>query len=110
MLLHNHGPAATGLISRFAPQITYRSTHAIPDRHRNHRCHPRVFIGVAELDPYPLTWPSVALLAELVKCERRIPWFRVLRGHNHVSPAMQINSEIDTLGPELLEWVRMGIW
>ena len=71
--------------------------------------HPPVFIGVAELDPYPLTWPSAALVAELVQRDRRIPWFRMLRGHNHVSPAMQINSEVDTLGPELLEFVRAQV-
>lgn len=69
--------------------------------------HPRVFVCVSEFDPYPLTWPSAALVCELVQCDRRIPWFRVLRGHNHVSPAMQINSEVDTLGPELLEFVRI---
>ncbi len=28
-----------------------------------------------------------------------------LRGHNHVSPAMQVNSEIDTLGPDLLDFI-----
>ena len=67
--------------------------------------HPRVFLGVAEYDPYPLTWPTAALVAELVQCDRQIPWLRMLRGHNHVSPAMQINSEVDTLGPELLEFV-----
>ena len=49
--------------------------------------------------------PTAALAAELVQCDKRIPWLRVLRGHNHVSPAMQINSEVDTLGPELLEFV-----
>lgn len=71
--------------------------------------HPRAYLCVAELDPYPLTWPTAALIAELVQRDRRIPpWVRVLRGHNHVSPAMQINSEVDTLGPELLEFVREG--
>jgi hypothetical protein len=29
----------------------------------------------------------------------------VLRDHNHVSPALQINSEVDTLGPELLRFI-----
>lgn len=70
--------------------------------------HPRVYLCVAELDPYPLTWPTAALAAELVQRDKRIPWMRVLRGHNHVSPAIQINSEVDTLGPELLEFVREG--
>jgi acetyl esterase len=68
--------------------------------------HPPVFVAVAEFDPYPLAWPSAALLAALVKCDRSMPRFEVLPDHNHVSPAMQINSAVDTLGPTLLEFVR----
>ncbi len=67
--------------------------------------HPPIFIAVAELDPYPLSWPSAALLGALVKCDRTMPWFKLLRGHNHVSPAMHINSEIDGLGPDLLDFI-----
>lgn len=67
--------------------------------------HPPIYLCVAEYDPYPLAWPSVALLDALVKVDRRMPWFRVLRDHNHVSPAMQINAEVDTLGPELLAFI-----
>jgi triacylglycerol lipase len=68
--------------------------------------HPPVFVAVAEYDPYPLAWPSAALVAALVKCDKKMPWFAFNRNHNHVSPAMQINSEIDGLGPELLEFVQ----
>lgn len=68
--------------------------------------HPPVFIAVAEYDPYPLAWPTAALIAALVKCDKKMPWFVRNRDHNHVSPAMQINSEIDGLGPELLEFVQ----
>ncbi|OFZ96331.1 MAG: hypothetical protein A3H35_11790 [Betaproteobacteria bacterium RIFCSPLOWO2_02_FULL_62_17] len=57
-------------------------------------------------DSHTATETTAAPVCELVQCDRRMPWFRVLRGHNHVSPAMQINSEVDTLGPELLEFVR----
>jgi triacylglycerol lipase len=67
--------------------------------------HPPIYIGVAELDPYPLAWPSAALLEALVRCDKTLPWFKLLRGHNHVSPAMQVNSEIDTLGPDLLDFI-----
>ena len=67
--------------------------------------HPPIYIGVAELDPYPLSWPSAALLAALVRCDRTLPWFKLLRGHNHVSPAMHVNSEIDMLGPDLLDFI-----
>ncbi len=67
--------------------------------------HPPIYIGVAELDPYPLAWPSAALLEALVRCDKTLPWFKLLRGHNHVSPAMHVNSEIDTLGPDLLDFI-----
>jgi arylformamidase len=68
--------------------------------------HPPVLVAVSEFDPYPLAWPSAALVAALVKCDKRMPWFILNRGHNHVSPAMQINAAIDGLGPELLEFVQ----
>lgn len=67
--------------------------------------HPPIFVVVAEFDPYPLAWPSAAMAAELVKCDKKIPWFKMLRNHNHVSPAMQINSEVDILGPDLLDFI-----
>lgn len=68
--------------------------------------HPPVLVAVSEYDPYPLAWPSAALVAELVKCDKRMPWFTLNRNDNHVSPAMQINSAVDTLGPELLAFVQ----
>jgi triacylglycerol lipase len=68
--------------------------------------HPPVFLAVAELDPYPLAWPTAALAGRLVKMDRRMPPMRRLTGHNHVSPAMQINSEVDALGPELLDFIK----
>ena len=68
--------------------------------------HPPVFISVAEFDPYPLQWSSPAFVAALVKCDKKMPWFVYSRNHNHVSPAMQINSEIDRLGPEIEEFLH----
>lgn len=68
--------------------------------------HPPVFVATAEFDPYPLAWPSAALITELVKCDKVLPRFKLLRDHNHVSPAMQINTEIDALGPDLLDFIR----
>jgi len=67
--------------------------------------HPPAYVTVAEYDPYPLAWPSVALASELVKCDKAVSWFRMLAGHNHVSPALQINSEVDDLGRDLLDFV-----
>ena len=68
--------------------------------------HPPVFVVSAELEPYYFAWPSVALVDALVRCDRRMPAFRVLPGHNHVSPVLLINSAIDALGPDLLKFIR----
>jgi len=67
--------------------------------------HPPVYIVVSEHEPYYFVWPSVALLDALVRCDHRMPGFRVLRNHNHVSSALQINSEIDDLGADLLSFI-----
>jgi hypothetical protein len=61
---------------------------------------------VTEFDPHSLQWSSPALLDAVFKCDKKMPWFIYSRDHNHVSPAMQINSEVDDLGPELLEFIR----
>ena len=67
--------------------------------------HPPVFVISSEYEPYYFAWPSVALLGALVKCDRRMPRHKFLPDHNHVSSALQINSEIDTLGPELIDFI-----
>ena len=68
--------------------------------------HPPAFIIASEHEPYYFSWPSVALLGALVRCDRRMPWHKFLPGHNHVSSALQINSEVDTLGPDLLQFIE----
>lgn len=68
--------------------------------------HPPVFIVTSELEPYHFVWPSIALVDALVKCDRKIPAFRLLANHNHVSSALQINCAIDDLGTDLLAFIR----
>ncbi len=68
--------------------------------------HPPVFIVSSEYEPYFFVWPSLALANALLKCDRKLPRFRYLPDNNHVSSAMQINSKIDTLGPDLLDFVN----
>lgn len=71
--------------------------------------HPRVLLTVSEHEPYYFQWPTLALAASLLKCDRRMPELRYLRDHNHVSSALQIGSEIDTLGSELVQFIsRVG--
>lgn len=67
--------------------------------------HPPVLLTTSEYEPYYFVWPSLALASSLMKRDRRMPWFRTLPDHNHVSPALQIGCEIDTLGAELLQFI-----
>lgn len=67
--------------------------------------HPPVFVISPEYEPYYFSWPSIALLGALLKCDRRIPWHKFLPDHNHVSSALQINCDIDSLGPDLLDFI-----
>jgi triacylglycerol lipase len=64
------------------------------------------FVSVAEFEPPDLQWSAPAFAAALMRVERRMPRFMYLTGHNHVSPAMQINLEGDTLGPEIIDFIR----
>jgi hypothetical protein len=66
---------------------------------------PRVLLTVSEYEPYYFQWPSIALAASLLKRTRRMPRFLTLPDHNHVSPALQIGGETDTLGDTLLEFI-----
>lgn len=67
--------------------------------------HPRALITTSEYEPYYYQWPSFALAAAILRRTRRLPRFLTLPGHNHVSPALQIGCEIDTLGRELLQFI-----
>lgn len=68
--------------------------------------HPPVLLTVSEYEPYYFQWPTLALAASLLKCDRHMPRLHYLPDHNHVSSALQIGCEIDTLGAELVEFVR----
>ena len=63
--------------------------------------HPPEFVISSGYEPYYFSWPSMALL----KCDRRIPWHKFLPDHNHVSSALQIDCDIDSLGPDLLDFI-----
>lgn len=67
--------------------------------------HPPILITISQYEPYYFEWPSLALASALLKCDRRVPWFRTLPEHNHVSCVLQLGCEIDTLGSDLLQFI-----
>jgi len=68
--------------------------------------HPPVLVSATEFDPWPLQWGTPALVEALAKCDKKMPWFVYSRNHNHVSPAMAINSAADDISDELLAFAR----
>jgi triacylglycerol lipase len=65
-----------------------------------------LFLVVAELDPPLMHVNAVELMRERLANGATLPQFQVLLGHNHFSPAMLFNSSIDTLGPNILEFIK----
>ena len=87
-------------VSKWAAMAPF--AHVAPD-------HPPVLLTVSQYEPYYFQWPTLALAASLLKCDRRMPELHYLPNHNHVSPALQIGCEVDTLGNELVEFIsRVG--
>lgn len=64
------------------------------------------FYTVSEFDP-PDFQRQVAWLVEAYTTRQgRWPRMMQLQGHNHLSSVLQIGSAVDTLGPELLQFIR----
>jgi acetyl esterase/lipase len=68
-----------------------------------------VFILVAENDVFNFQLAATKLIAEVTAHQRKAPWFKMLHGHNHVTPLFSIDTDDPTVGPELIEFVRRYI-
>lgn len=64
------------------------------------------FVVVAELDPGFIEAPAVELMARICAREQACPHFVNLRGHNHISSALSLNSGDESFGSYVLEFVR----
>jgi triacylglycerol lipase len=101
---HDVDPPEAHRIAYFGADIG--KWHAMNPIHHVAPGHPPVLVSVTEFDPWPLQWGSPALVEALAKCDKKMPWFVYSRNHNHVSPAMAINSEADDISDELLAFAR----
>jgi acetyl esterase/lipase len=63
-----------------------------------------LFVAVAELDPPDFVRQFVVLLETHVRRQVKLPRFVQLMGHNHFTSVWRLNTEADTLGPELLRF------
>ncbi len=62
--------------------------------------------SVAELDPHTFQNQAIRLVDAHWAAKGRWPRMLYLHGHNHISPMLQLGSRVDTLGHELLEFIR----
>jgi len=63
-----------------------------------------VFVITAELDPESIEHSGVDMFQLLCKRDG-CPRFKQVRGHNHLSVAVHLNTDDESLGPELLDFV-----
>lgn len=64
-----------------------------------------VYVSVGEYEHYAFEMNALAIMAELAEKTKRMPRFRQVRGHTHLSQILQIGAKHDTLGPDLLDFV-----
>lgn len=67
-----------------------------------------VFIIFAEFDPHDIEKQSVELLELLCKRDRHCPRVKRLVNHNHLSECVHINTEDESIGPDIIDFIKTG--
>jgi acetyl esterase/lipase len=66
-----------------------------------------VFIVIAELDMASIIYQNHALIDALYKRDQALPIISVLIGHNHISETTHFNTKDESIGPDILEFVKV---
>jgi acetyl esterase len=65
-----------------------------------------LFIAFAELDMPPIQKQNMLLIDALYKRDKMLPTVKQLIGHNHISITRHFNTKDQSLGPDLLEFIK----
>jgi len=65
-----------------------------------------LFIVFAELDPLEFEMQSVELLGALRKLDKDKVRFATVKNHNHLSEAVHLNTGDDSIGPEIVDFIK----
>jgi dienelactone hydrolase len=65
-----------------------------------------LFIAYAEFDPSNIQIQNMLLINALYKRDKILPTIKQVQGHNHFSITRHINTKDESLGPELVEFIR----
>jgi len=67
-----------------------------------------LFIVVAELDMPSIQYQNYALINALYKRDKALPTTKLLIGHNHISETKHFNTKDESIGPDILEFVKVN--
>ena len=65
-----------------------------------------LFIAYAELDMPPIQKQNLLLINALFKRDKMLPTVKQVIGHNHISITRHFNTKDESLGPDLLEFIK----
>jgi hypothetical protein len=65
-----------------------------------------VYVLVAEGDSLPFQKAAFDMAQALLERDGTAPWFRLVRGHGHMSEILSLNTVDETVGPDLIAFVR----
>jgi acetyl esterase len=65
-----------------------------------------VYVILAEGDSLPFHKAGFDMGQALLARDGQAPWFRMIRGHGHMSEVLSINTEDESVGPDLVEFVN----
>ncbi len=68
-----------------------------------------VFVAFSELDDFLFQKAGMDLIAEVAERDQACPWFKVLRGHNHMSGILSMDTGDQAIGPDLIAFIKTGI-
>ena len=66
-----------------------------------------VFIVVAELDMPSVHYQNRALIDALYDRDKALPAMKLLLGHNHISEISHLNTKDESIGPDILEFIKI---
>ena len=65
-----------------------------------------IFMIFAELDPYNMEVQTSDLFQALCQRDKACPTIKQLIGHNHISEALHIGTADESIGPDIVEFIR----
>ena len=66
-----------------------------------------LFLVIAELDMPSIMYQNYALIDALYKRDQKLPFVSVLIGHNHISETTHFNTKDESIGPDILEFIKV---